>query len=54
MQTIADTMMEEAQNELDKAISAIEPALVLVTSLLVGLILLSVMVPLADILAVLG
>ena len=54
MQTIADTMMEEAQNNLDKAISAIEPILVLVTSLLVGLILLSVMVPLADILTVLG
>ena len=54
MEQIADSMMEEARNELEGVISAIEPAMVLASSLLVGLILLSVMLPLADILAVLG
>jgi len=54
METIAETMTEEAQNALEQAVSAIEPAMVLVSSLLVGLILLSVMLPLADILSVLG
>ena len=39
---------------MEKLISRIEPAMVLVSSLLVGLILLSVMLPLADVLAVLG
>ena len=51
---IAQTMTEEAQAALEQRISGIEPAMVLICSLLVGLILLSVMLPLADILAVLG
>lgn len=54
MERIADAMMEDANNALEGAISRIEPAMVLVSSLLVGLILLSVLLPLADILAVLG
>ena len=54
MEQIADTMMTDAQDALEQAISGIEPAMVLASSLLVGLILLSVMLPLADILAVLG
>lgn len=54
METIAKTMMEDAQSDLDAAIGRIEPAMVLVSSLLVGLILLCVMLPLMDILAVLG
>ena len=54
METIADSMMEDAWNSFNKAISGIEPGMVLVSSLLVGLILLSVMLPLADILSVLG
>lgn len=54
MEQIADTMMEDARNALEQVISGIEPAMVLVSSLLVGLILLSVMLPLADILSVLG
>ena len=54
MEHIADTMMEDAWNSFHRAISGIEPAMVLVSSLLVGLILLSVMLPLADILSVLG
>ena len=54
MEQIADTMTEEARDAMEKLISRIEPAMVLVSSLLVGLILLSVMLPLADVLAVLG
>ena len=54
MEQIADAMAEEAREALDAAISGIEPAMVVASSALVGLILLSVMLPLADILAVLG
>ena len=54
METIADTMMEDAEAALQRIISGIEPAMVLISSVLVGLILMSVMLPLADILAVLG
>ena len=54
MDQIAQTLLEEAEQALDSRICAIEPAMVLVSSLLVGLILLSVMLPLADILALLG
>lgn len=54
MDQIAQTLQDEAEQALERRICAIEPAMVLVCSLLVGLILLSVMLPLADILAVLG
>ena len=54
MEKIAKSMMEEAWEDLDKAISAVEPTLVLICAGLIGLILLSVMLPLADILSVLG
>ena len=54
MENIAKTMMEDAWKSFDRGISGLEPAMVLVSSLLVGLILLSVMLPLADILSVLG
>jgi len=54
MQTIAQQLQEEAKSELDGAVSRIEPAMVLLGSLLVGLILLAVMLPLLDILSVLG
>ncbi len=54
MGQIADTMMEEARMALDRVVSRVEPVMVLVSSVLVGLILLSVMLPLADILSVLG
>lgn len=54
MAQIADTLEEEAQEALEKQIASLEPAMVLICSLLVGLILLSVMLPLADILTVLG
>ena len=54
MEQIADNLLEDARNALNRAISAIEPVMVLVSSVLVGLILLSVMLPLVDILTVLG
>ena len=54
METVAETVMEDARESLEKQVSRLEPAMVLVSSLLVGLILLSVLLPLADILAVLG
>ena len=54
MESIAKNMMADAWKSFEKGISGLEPAMVLVSSLLVGLILLSVMLPLADILSVLG
>ena len=54
MDRIAQTLQEEAEQALEDRISAMEPAMVLISSLLLGLILLSVMLPLANILAVLG
>lgn len=54
MDTIAGSLLEDTQGSLEDAISKVEPAMVLISSLLVGLILLSVMLPLVDILSVLG
>jgi len=54
MDKIARDVEEDAWETLYKAVSGIEPAMVLISSLLVGLILLSVMLPLVDILSVLG
>lgn len=54
MADIAQKLMEQAEEALETAIARVEPAMVLSASLLVGLILLSVMVPLMDILSVLG
>lgn len=54
MEKLAQTAMEEAWEALDQAISSVEPTLVLICSGLIGLILLSVLLPLADILSVLG
>ena len=51
---IAQKRLEQAQEDLEDAIGKIEPALVMGSSVLVGLILLSVMLPLMDILSVLG
>ena len=47
-----DSMIGEAA--LENAVSRVEPALVLLCSLLVGLILLSVMLPLMNIMAAIG
>ena len=54
MDEIARRMQEEAQMELENMVAKIEPALVLVTSALVGVILLSVMLPLMNIMTAIG
>ena len=54
MEEIAGRLMEEAEAALDAAISRVEPAMVICASVLVGIILLSVMLPLMNIMASLG
>lgn len=54
MAEIARRLSEEADRTLESKVSGVEPALVLVTSLLVGVILLAVMFPLLNILSVVG
>ena len=54
MEKIARDLSEESQAALEDRISRVEPALVLVCSILVGLILLSVMLPLMNIMAAIG
>lgn len=54
MAAIAQTMQEDAQESLSNTIAKIEPTMVLLCALFVGLILLSVMLPLLDILSTLG
>lgn len=54
MAKIADDLEEEAALSLERSISRIEPAMVLTASLLVGGILLTVMLPLMNILSTLG
>ena len=54
METIADELMQDATGSLERMVAKIEPTMVLVTSLLVGVILLSVMLPLMNIMNVIG
>jgi len=54
MAEIADNQMEQAQEALERRVAFVEPALVAVASVLVGAILLAVMLPLLDLLAVIG
>lgn len=54
MEKIARDMAEESDAALDDLVGRVEPALVLVCSLLVGLILLSVMLPLMNIMSAIG
>ena len=54
LEEISRRMQEEAQQDLETAVSKVEPALVLVTSALVGVILLSVMLPLMNIMTAIG
>ena len=54
MEGIAERMLADAQEDLERVIAKIEPALVLVTSVLVGVILLSVMLPLMNIMSAIG
>lgn len=54
MDDIARRLSDEAHDALEERVSMIEPALVLITSLLVGAILLSVMLPLMNIMKAIG
>ena len=54
MEEISRRTQDEAQQALENAVSKVEPALVLVTSALVGVILLSVMLPLMNIMTAIG
>ena len=54
MEEIAERLSDQAEASLEDAVSAIEPAMVLVAALLIGLILLSVMVPLVNIMGAIG
>lgn len=54
MEKIAGDMAEACEASIEGAVSRVEPALVLVCSVLVGLILLSVMLPLMHIIAAIG
>jgi len=54
LEKIASDLHEESQAALEEAVARVEPALVLACSVLVGLILLSVMLPLMHIMAAIG
>jgi type IV pilus assembly protein PilC len=54
MEQIASRMSEEAEDALSATIARIEPAMVIITSVLVGIILLSVMLPLLNIMKAIG
>ena len=54
MADIADRLMEQADEALENAVEKIEPAMVLLASALVGVILLSVMLPLMNIMSAIG
>lgn len=54
MQEIAERMAREADEAVEKRLARIEPALVILTSLITGAILLTVMLPLIDIMNTIG
>ncbi len=54
LEKVAEECQNEADEKIQNAVSALEPALVAVLSVMVGLILLSVMLPLAGILSGIG
>lgn len=54
MEEIARRLHEQAEDALEDTVSKIEPALVLIASLLVGVILLAVMLPLMNIMSTIG
>ena len=54
MEKIAADLSEESEAALEEKVSRVEPALVLVCSILVGMILLSVMLPLMHIMSAIG
>jgi len=54
MHTIAERSEEAIRDEIDSIVSKIEPTLVILTSIIVGIILLSVMLPLVGIMSTIG
>lgn len=54
MEDIARRLSEESESALEEKVGQVEPALVMVTSVLVGVILLSVMLPLMHIMTAIG
>lgn len=54
MARLARRLAEDSENHLAEAVARVEPVLVLVSALLVGLVILSVMLPLMDIMSALG
>lgn len=54
MEEIAARMQQEAQQAIESAVAKVEPALILLTSGLVGVILLSVMIPMMNIMSAIG
>jgi len=54
MEKAADVFDEEVGDAIEKATSAIEPALIVVLSVIVGIILISVMLPMIDIMNAIG
>ena len=54
MEQIAQQLSEESEMALEETVGRVEPTLVVITSVLVGLILLSVMLPLMHIMTAIG
>ena len=54
LEDLAQRQEEESLRRIDRTVGAIEPAIVVITSALAGVILLSVMLPLMDIMAAIG
>ena len=54
MKQIADRSEEEAKEHINSLISKVEPSLVIVLAVITGAILLSVMIPLANIISLIG
>ena len=54
MEEVARRLDQESAEALERKVGQVEPALVLATSLLVGVILLSVMLPLLRIMTAIG
>ena len=54
MESLSKRLSDDAHEALQNKLSKIEPALVLITSILVGAILLAVMLPLMNIMKAIG
>ena len=54
MEDSSRRMQDETTEDLERMVAKVEPALVLITSVMVGVILLSVMLPLMNIMTAIG